>query len=90
MAGNSKRQGAVRRSGTKKGATVGSGGQRRKGLQGKGPTPRAEDRPNHKKHKNVKAAQRRASGRPAPRRKGTSTEVAVSYTLLTLPTKRIV
>lgn len=73
--GNSRRRGAVRRSGTKKGATVGSGGQRRKGLQGKGPTPRAEDRPNHKKYKNAGAAGRRASGRPAPRRKAPSTEV---------------
>lgn len=75
MAGNSKRRGAVRRSGSKKGMTVGSGGQRRKGLQGKGPTPKAEDRPNHKKHKSAKAAERRSSGRPAPRRKEPSTEV---------------
>ena len=42
MAGNSQRRGAVRKSG--KGTSVGSGGQRRKGLEGKGPTPKAADR----------------------------------------------
>ncbi|WP_193106241.1 23S rRNA (guanosine(2251)-2'-O)-methyltransferase RlmB [Brachybacterium sp. FME24] len=47
MAGNSSRRGAVRKG--KKGATVGSGGVRRRALEGKGPTPRAEDRPAHKK-----------------------------------------
>ncbi|MGB7449467.1 MAG: RNA methyltransferase substrate-binding domain-containing protein, partial [Ornithinimicrobium sp.] len=46
MSGNSQRRGAVRKS-NKKGATVGSGGQRRKQLQGRGPTPKAEDRPHH-------------------------------------------
>ncbi|HEY8112723.1 MAG TPA: 23S rRNA (guanosine(2251)-2'-O)-methyltransferase RlmB, partial [Actinomycetes bacterium] len=33
MAGNSRRQGARRKSGTKQGSVVGSGGQRRRGLQ---------------------------------------------------------
>jgi 23S rRNA (guanosine2251-2'-O)-methyltransferase len=47
MAGNSKRRGAVRKEGTKKGMVTGSGGQRRRGLQGKGPTPPAEMRPGH-------------------------------------------
>src|SRR5581483_370655 len=47
MAGNSRRRGAVRKPGTKKGATVGSGGQRRRGLEGRGPTPPAHLRPNH-------------------------------------------
>ncbi len=45
MAGNSSRRGAVRKS--KKGALVGSGGQRKQGLSGKGPTPKAKDRPGH-------------------------------------------
>jgi 23S rRNA (guanosine2251-2'-O)-methyltransferase len=49
MAGNSKRRGAVRKEGTKKGMVVGSGGQRRGGLEGKGPTPPAERRPGHPK-----------------------------------------
>lgn len=47
MAGNSQRRGSMRKSGTKKGMVVGSGGQRRRGLEGKGPTPRAEERTAH-------------------------------------------
>lgn len=90
MAGNARRPGATRKAGSKKGATVGSGGQRRRALEGKGPTPKAEDRIYHKAHK---AAQRKAGaprpgagtsgagGRGAPaargggRRTGRSTEV---------------
>lgn len=47
MAGNSRRRGAMRKEGTKKGMVVGSGGQRRRGLRGKGPTPPAEARTGH-------------------------------------------
>jgi 23S rRNA (guanosine2251-2'-O)-methyltransferase len=47
MPGNSSRRGAVRKPGSKKGSVVGSGGQRRKGLQGKGPTPKATERTAH-------------------------------------------
>jgi 23S rRNA (guanosine2251-2'-O)-methyltransferase len=47
MAGNSRRRGAVRKEGTKKGQTAGSGGQKQKSLRGKGPTPPAEMRPYH-------------------------------------------
>ena len=47
MAGNSRRQGAMRKAGTKKGAVVGSGGQKSKGLRGRGATPPAELRPGH-------------------------------------------
>lgn len=47
MAGNSKRRGAMRKDGTKKGMVVGSGGQRRRALQGKGPTPPAVERTGH-------------------------------------------
>lgn len=67
MAGNSKRQGAVRSGGSKKGATVGSGGERRKGLEGKGPTPSAKNRPGHpasRKAKQKKAAARRKRSTP--------------------------
>jgi len=63
MAGNSQRRGAVRKS-VKGNPTAGSGGQRRRGLEGKGPTPRAEDRPHHKKHRMVKAAQKRQQAKP--------------------------
>ena len=47
MAGNSQRRGSRRTPGSKKGATVGSGGQGRKALEGKGPTPKAEQRTGH-------------------------------------------
>ncbi len=51
MAGNSQRPGSRRNPGTKKGATAGTGGKNRRGLQGKGPTPKAEDRPGHKAYR---------------------------------------
>lgn len=92
MAGNTRRPGATRSPGSKKGAVVGSGGQRRRALEGKGPTPKAEDRPYHKAHKakNAKAAAaargrldgpratgaRAADTRPARRPKGASEIVA--------------
>jgi 23S rRNA (guanosine2251-2'-O)-methyltransferase len=63
MAGNQRRKGAVRKSGTKKGAVVGSGGQRRRGLEGKGPTPPAERRPGHPKARRAAAARKPADGR---------------------------
>ncbi|MCA0335382.1 MAG: 23S rRNA (guanosine(2251)-2'-O)-methyltransferase RlmB [Actinobacteria bacterium] len=74
MAGNSQRRGAVRKS-SKKGATVGSGGQRRRGLEGKGPTPKASDRPNHKAHKFAKAAAKNAPARRPQRRDKASSEM---------------
>ncbi|STD04446.1 Putative TrmH family tRNA/rRNA methyltransferase [Dermatophilus congolensis] len=63
--GNSRKRGAVRKPGSKKGMVVGSGGQRRKGLEGKGPTPKAEDRPYHKAYKAKQAALTRAKTRTA-------------------------
>ena len=68
MAGNSKRKGAIKKSG-KGNPTAGSGGRRRKGLEGRGPTPRAEERPYHKAHKTAQAAERRDASKP---RKGRS------------------
>lgn len=67
MPGNSKRRGAVRKAGTKKGAQVGSGGQRRRGLRGKGPTPKAEDRPYHPAAKRKAAAEKSGNRRPSRR-----------------------
>jgi 23S rRNA (guanosine2251-2'-O)-methyltransferase len=49
MPGNSQRKGAIRRKG--KGNTAGSGGRVRRGLEGRGPTPKAEERPYHKAYK---------------------------------------
>jgi len=61
MPGNSSRQGAVRKTGKgtgAKGRTAGSGGRVRRGLEGKGPTPRAEDRPYHKAYRSKDAGER--------------------------------
>ncbi|MCF1766332.1 23S rRNA (guanosine(2251)-2'-O)-methyltransferase RlmB [Corynebacterium argentoratense] len=62
MAGNSQRRGAMRKT-NKKGQVVGSGGQRRRGLKGKGPTPKAEDRTYHAAYKRKIERERRAQGR---------------------------
>ena len=66
MAGNSQRRGAIRKSSKKPAA--GSGGRRRRGLEGKGPTPRAEERPNHKAYKAKAKAESDAGKRPQKRR----------------------
>ena len=63
MAGNSRRRGAVRKPGTKKGPTVGSGGNRRRGVEGRGATPPAHLRPNHPAAK--RAAAKQKSRQPA-------------------------
>jgi 23S rRNA (guanosine2251-2'-O)-methyltransferase len=85
VAGNSERRGAKRKTGSKKGQVVGSGGQRRKGLRGKGPTPVATDRPGHPATRRARSATKqpgtggkgpavrsrspRDASRPAPARK---------------------
>ena len=62
MAGNSKRQGAIRK---RQGGnpTAGSGGRRRKALEGKGPTPKASERDSHKARRQPK----RDEGQRRPR-----------------------
>lgn len=64
MAGNSQRRGAIRKAGSKKGATVGSGGQRRRGLEGRGATPPAHLREHHPAAKKARQAAKRQQGRP--------------------------
>ncbi|MFQ6399011.1 23S rRNA (guanosine(2251)-2'-O)-methyltransferase RlmB [Nocardia sp. KC 131] len=65
MAGNSQRRGAIRKGGTKKGAVVGSGGQRRRGLEARGATPPAVERTKHPASKRAAAkAKAEAKGRP--------------------------
>ncbi len=74
MAGNSQRRGAIRKGGSKKGQVAGSGGVRRRGLEGKGPTPKAVDRGYHPAAKRAAAAAKAAAkggGRtPGPRTAG--------------------
>lgn len=65
MAGNSRRRGAVRKAGTKKGPTIGSGGVRRRGLEGRGATPPAHMRPGHPAARRaVKQTQARRQTKP--------------------------
>ncbi|HET8603329.1 MAG TPA: 23S rRNA (guanosine(2251)-2'-O)-methyltransferase RlmB [Marmoricola sp.] len=71
MAGNSSRRGAVRKSG-KGNPTAGSGGRVRRGLEGKGPTPKAQDRPNHKAYKQRAKAEKSAAARPRQHKPGKS------------------
>ncbi|MFJ4677339.1 MULTISPECIES: 23S rRNA (guanosine(2251)-2'-O)-methyltransferase RlmB [unclassified Kitasatospora] len=72
MAGNSQRRNR-RNPGSKKGASVGTGGHSRKGLQGKGPTPPGEARKGHPKQRAANAALKRerdAKSRAGMRRAG--------------------
>ncbi|WP_037573833.1 23S rRNA (guanosine(2251)-2'-O)-methyltransferase RlmB [Phaeacidiphilus oryzae] len=62
MAGNSQRRNR-RNPGSKKGMQVGTGGHRRKGLEGKGPTPPAEARTGHPKKRAAEARAKRAAAR---------------------------
>ncbi len=70
MPGNSQRRGAIRKSAKK--PTAGSGGRVKRGLEGRGPTPKAVERPNHKAYK---AKQRSAKDAArGPRRRATGGE----------------
>ena len=60
MAGNSSRRGAVRKG--KKGPSKGTGGNNKKRLAGKGPTPKAEDRPYHAAAKRKTSAAKPRTG----------------------------
>ena len=61
MAGNSSRRGAVRKS--RKRPSKGTGGNNKKRLSGKGPTPKAEDRPYHAAAKRKAARSKPAAGK---------------------------
>ncbi|RMB62072.1 23S rRNA (guanosine(2251)-2'-O)-methyltransferase RlmB [Tessaracoccus antarcticus] len=73
MAGNSTRRGATTKG---KNKTAGSGGRVRRGLQGRGPTPKAEDRTYHKAHKAKNSADKRSQ---SPRKKTTATAVGADW-----------
>jgi 23S rRNA (guanosine2251-2'-O)-methyltransferase len=68
VAGNSSRKGAIRKQ--KKGATVGSGGKRARGLSGKGPTPKATERKGHPAARRAASAERRSEDGNRTRRTG--------------------
>ncbi len=73
MAGNSSRRGAIKKTG-KGNPTAGSGGRVKRGLEGKGPTPKAKDRPNHKAYKAEQRAAKQASARPKRHTKSSDSE----------------
>jgi 23S rRNA (guanosine2251-2'-O)-methyltransferase len=76
MAGNSSRRGAIKKTG-KGNPTAGSGGRVKRGLEGRGPTPKAKDREGHIAYKRKKRAEKAAPRRkPAVRRGGDSEWVA--------------
>ncbi|MFD6128911.1 23S rRNA (guanosine(2251)-2'-O)-methyltransferase RlmB [Streptomyces diastaticus] len=66
-----------RRMSGKKGAQIGSGGKRRRGLEGKGPTPPAEMRKGHVKNRVANAKARQTARRPVKGRGGRSTSELV-------------
>jgi 23S rRNA (guanosine2251-2'-O)-methyltransferase len=68
VAGNSARRGAIKKT-SKGNPTAGSGGRVRRGLEGKGPTPKATERPYHKAHKMKAKAEKVAATRPKRRPK---------------------
>jgi 23S rRNA (guanosine2251-2'-O)-methyltransferase len=72
--GNSARRGAIRK--TSKKPAAGSGGRVKRGLEGKGPTPKAKDRPNHKAYKQAKRAEKSTSTRPRRRTTGDAEWIA--------------
>ena len=71
LPGNSQRKGSIRK--TSKKPTAGSGGRVKRGLEGKGPTPRASEREYHKTYKKQTAAAKKTPSRK-PRRKGSDAE----------------
>jgi 23S rRNA (guanosine2251-2'-O)-methyltransferase len=78
MAGNSSRRGAIKRTG-KGNPTAGSGGRVRRGLEGKGPTPKAKEREGHvayKKRKRVEKVAATKTRRKGPSRGGDAEWVA--------------
>lgn len=74
-AGNQGRRGAVRKPTTKKGAQVGTGGHGRKALEGRGPTPKAEDRTYHAAHARKVARERQTEQEAAIARARAKTSI---------------
>jgi 23S rRNA (guanosine2251-2'-O)-methyltransferase len=75
--GSSQRKGAIRKK-TKGNPTAGSGGRVRRGLEGRGPTPKAEDRTKHPAHRRAKAKERAKERSRRPDRKD-ATESTVEW-----------
>lgn len=77
MASNYGRRGAIRKPNSKKGPRVGTGGHSRRGLEGKGPTPKAEDRVYHAAHKRKVAREKREQQEAALARARSRTSIKI-------------
>jgi len=77
MAGNSSRRGAVRKS--KKGPSKGTGGNNKKRLSGKGPTPKAEDRPYHAAAKKKSSSSSRGGAAKPTAKRSSRTDKRSSF-----------
>ncbi|WP_165217335.1 23S rRNA (guanosine(2251)-2'-O)-methyltransferase RlmB [Schaalia sp. ZJ1691] len=77
MAGNDGRRGALRKPGTKKGPKVGTGGHSRRRLEGKGPTPKAEDRTYHPAYKRKVEREKRQAQEAAIARARAKTSIKI-------------
>jgi 23S rRNA (guanosine2251-2'-O)-methyltransferase len=75
MPGNSARRGAIRKT-SKGNPTAGSGGRVRRGLEGRGPTPKAADREGHKAYKAKARAEKADAKKPRRARTGDTEWVA--------------
>jgi 23S rRNA (guanosine2251-2'-O)-methyltransferase len=76
MAGNSSRRGAIKKTG-KGNPTAGSGGRVKRGLEGRGPTPKAKDREGHKAYKERQRVEKTAAKKPRrPAKTGDSEWIA--------------
>ncbi len=75
MPGNSARRGAIRKT-SKGNPTAGSGGRVRRGLEGRGPTPKAADREGHKAYKAKARAEKADAKKPRRARTGDTEWIA--------------
>jgi 23S rRNA (guanosine2251-2'-O)-methyltransferase len=75
MAGNSSRRGAIKKTG-KGNPTAGSGGRVKRGLEGRGPTPKAKDREGHIAYKTRKRAEKSAPRRRTAAKSGDADWIA--------------
>jgi 23S rRNA (guanosine2251-2'-O)-methyltransferase len=75
MPGNSSRRGAIKKTG-KGNPTAGSGGRVRRGLEGRGPTPKAGEREGHKAYKAKTRTERTDAKKPRRTKSGDTEWVA--------------
>jgi 23S rRNA (guanosine2251-2'-O)-methyltransferase len=75
MPGNSARRGSIKKTG-KGNPTAGSGGRVKRGLEGRGPTPKAKDREGHIAYKNRKRVEKTVTRRKTAAKSGSADWIA--------------